>query len=61
MLVEKPSRQVLRHEVGWVSSAQNLPHGNIVEVLLLLNPQGAYVYMPEMSGALAVSNSKGTA
>ena len=59
MLVEKLSRQVLRHEVGWVFSAQNLPHGNIVEVLLLLNPHGDYVYMPELSGAIAVSNSKG--
>ena len=39
-------REVLRHEIRGVLSSQDLPHLQLVEILLLLDPQGTDVDVP---------------
>ena len=48
--------EVLRHEIRGVLGPQDLSHLQLVEILLLLNPQGTYVDVPEFDGASAIGD-----
>jgi len=51
--------EVLRHEIRGVLGPQDLSHLQLVEILLLLDPQGTDVNVPEFAGASAISDREG--
>ena len=59
MRVHHQSGEVLRHEIRGVLGPQDLSHLQLVEILLLLDPQGTDVNVPEFAGASAISDREG--